>query len=418
MLQSITALLLSLLQCVLALFGFTGPIQEPAPKDTYPIVFVHGLAGWGEDADLNYIVPHWGQMAGSLPKYLNSQGYECYAASVGPVSSAWDRACELYAHITGSRVDYGAAHAAEYGHERYGLTYKKALLPDWNDSDRKIHLVGHSFGGMTARLFIQLLEEGSAAERAVTPEEALSPLFSGALGGRVASLTTLGAPHNGSTAPEPGIDASAKLHTMLTALGYVVNIIPFASRVYPYRLEHFGISFANLIRTPWKAVETERAFNEGRDRAEVDLTVDTSAALNEGLSCLPEIYYFSYAAQRTRDDGNGNQVPHEDMWSMFQEGAALMGLRRKPFYTAGGVLIDDAWLPNDGLVNVISALYPFNEPRQDYDPDDLRPGVWQVMPLIEEYDHMDFVGGMRQLGGTPGIQEFYLELANMLEMVP
>ncbi len=40
---------------------------------------------------------YWGMQNGDLMKYLNSLGYDCYAASVAPTGSAWDRACELYA---------------------------------------------------------------------------------------------------------------------------------------------------------------------------------------------------------------------------------------------------------------------------------------------------------------------------------
>lgn len=41
-------------------------------------------------------------------------------ASVSAFGSNYDRAVELYYYIKGGRVDYGAAHAAKYGHERYG----------------------------------------------------------------------------------------------------------------------------------------------------------------------------------------------------------------------------------------------------------------------------------------------------------
>ena len=79
-----------------------------------PVVFVHGLMGWGERAGLNSVLPYWGMTTGSLTAYLNSLGYETYSATVGPISSAWDRACELYAQLTGTTVDYGAAHAAAH----------------------------------------------------------------------------------------------------------------------------------------------------------------------------------------------------------------------------------------------------------------------------------------------------------------
>ena len=62
-----------------------------------------------------------------LVEEIEAAGYECYSASVGPLSSNWDRACELYAQLMGTTVDYGAAHAAKHNHSRYGRTYKKPL---------------------------------------------------------------------------------------------------------------------------------------------------------------------------------------------------------------------------------------------------------------------------------------------------
>ena len=53
----------------------------------------------------------WGMTGGDTIIYLNNQGYESYSASVDPAGSAWDRACELYAELYGTRVDYGEAHS-------------------------------------------------------------------------------------------------------------------------------------------------------------------------------------------------------------------------------------------------------------------------------------------------------------------
>ena len=66
----------------------------------YPVVLVHGLLGWGSYDELNKIIPYFGMGTGSVTDYLKLDGYKCYAASVGPLSSAWDRACQLYAQLT------------------------------------------------------------------------------------------------------------------------------------------------------------------------------------------------------------------------------------------------------------------------------------------------------------------------------
>lgn len=81
-------------------------------------VFVHGLCGWGSDDGANEYFPYWGMMTGNLFTELERKGYKCVAAGVGTVSSAWDRACELYAQLTGGIVDYGAAHSAKHNHAR------------------------------------------------------------------------------------------------------------------------------------------------------------------------------------------------------------------------------------------------------------------------------------------------------------
>ena len=139
------------------------PDASPGGRTPYPTVFVHGLLGWGARDALYRAVPYWGLAAGDVLGYLNACGYDCRAASVGIISSAWDRACELYAELTGGTADYGIAHAQCFGHARFGTAYPNPLVPDWG-ADRPVDLVGHSFGGATARLLAQLLAHGCPEE--------------------------------------------------------------------------------------------------------------------------------------------------------------------------------------------------------------------------------------------------------------
>lgn len=109
----------------------------------YPCIFVHGILGYGDNDKLNSVTPYWGmQYKEDLMKSLNARGYDCHAASVGPLSSAWDRACELYAQLAGTVVDYGAAHSAEHHHERYGRSYVgKALIDTFGKTDRDGNII-------------------------------------------------------------------------------------------------------------------------------------------------------------------------------------------------------------------------------------------------------------------------------------
>ncbi|MCL2507635.1 MAG: hypothetical protein FWF05_00520 [Oscillospiraceae bacterium] len=403
------------LSCIMALClaaslsGF--PVSALQESCCAPIVFVHGLGGWGEGAKLNEIFPHWGMMAGDVRGYLIDQGYEAYAASVSPVASVWDRACELYAHLTGTRTDYGEAHAKAHGHERFGQEYAP-LGPDW--PNERIHLIGHSFGGATIRLFAQLCAAGSAAERGITSESELSPLFSGTLGGRIVSVTTLAAPHNGTTAllePVKGVIVSF-IEIMLYAVVGMNELIPGFDKFYPADLQQFGRA-SNIAEIVRKTV----TFSQSFDSATYDLSVDGAMKVNEGISCQPDIYYFSYAADMTRKTSGGCYIPKANISPMVIESSFRIGQKRGQFVTPGGVLIDGSWQPNDGLVNTVSALYPFGESYASYDAENIQPGVWQVMPVVKDWDHIDFGGGIR-LGGAGGVMEFYLELTRMLEKLP
>ena len=128
-------------------------------------IFVHGFQGWGSYDKRYKKMPYWGMRGGDLIAWLNGKGYHAYAASVSPIGSSWDRACELYAQLAGTRVDSGAAHSKEYRHDRYGEDYTgRALIPRF-DADSKLVLIGHSFGGATVNLFADISPCHAALQR-------------------------------------------------------------------------------------------------------------------------------------------------------------------------------------------------------------------------------------------------------------
>ena len=407
---------------------------QQSGAERYPTIYVHGLMGWGEHDQIYAVTPYWG-LASDLMPYLTGKGYESYAASVGPLSSAWDRACELYAQLTGTTVDYGAAHAAEYGHARYGVTYDKPLFEGWS-ADKKINLVGHSFGGATIRLFLDILADGSAEEQAAAKAAGteVSPFFQGGKADWVYSLTTLAAPHNGTTFLECCGDMTQFAAEASTTMAKLLGISDFKG-VYDFQLEQFGFyrkDGETVLEALGRVLHSD--FLSHNDNVFRDLTIDRALELNDDIEIQPNVYYFSYAGDKTRQSTlTGERTSAVDMTPLFVPFANQMcGYYDQT--TAGGFRIDKSWAPNDGLVNTVSALYPTDSAgrcltqsgktgyvQQDgYSNVGYQPGVWNVMP-VRHYDHGNFIAGMPvpdlASQSIPALRQFYLGLMDNLSHV-
>ncbi|MGN1168524.1 MAG: hypothetical protein ACI4RB_00270 [Acutalibacteraceae bacterium] len=355
-------------------------------KTDYTYVYVHGLGGWGEYDIVNHIVPYWGTMGGDLMKYLNSRGFDCAAASVSPIESCWDRACELYAQLTGTRTDYGKYHSEHNNHKRYGEDYTgKALIENFSAED-KINLLGHSFGGATVLQFLDLMADGNAEERAVTPQDELSPLFTGGKADWIYSLTTLAAPMNGSSAyyikSEILNDKNATFEERLVAnlVGMLTNPIP-----------------------------------DGRnelDCAGYDMEVDRAMSLCDTWETQDNVYYFSFACDVTQLDENGNRIfDKNDLEYLFRGSAGRMVSWTGT--TPSGYVIGKEWQANDGLVNTISALAPYNAPKTDFIDGSVNPGIWNVMPIYRG-DHMSLQGGLMNTNNVRLIYAEHMSMVNAL----
>lgn len=326
----------------------------------YTFVFVHGLGGWGQETFKEHFCSYWGLTGGSLLKKLNKKGYDCCSATVSSYGSVWDRTCELYAQLTGTVVDYGVEHSARCGHKRFGKDYSKHRLVQQWSSENKLNFIGHSMGGNTIRMLANLMEFGFSAEIECTPADDISPLFTGGKGDWIYSITTLATPHNGTSAisledPHPEEQKLAE----------------------------------KMIR---KNVDKIKNNGNGIDSCEYDLKIPNALKTNEWLEIVPEVYYFSYACKATEESKEGTQVANPKIIeSPYIRNSNLMGSFVGT--TSDGVVLTKEWWPNDGLVNTISASAPFDEPSVEFNPDDIRKGVWNVMPFIIG-DHMSVQGGI------------------------
>jgi hypothetical protein len=154
----------------------------------------------------------------------------------------------------------------------------------------------------------------------------------------------------------------------------------------------------------------ERDGRSAEDYAAFDMHIDNALALNGRISTLQNTYYFAVPCSATEAAEDGSQQPvRKIMEGMFRKSAAQIG--RYTGTTAGGFVIDESWLENDGLVNTVSAMAPIGAPNAPYDPDSLEPGIWYVMPTYHG-DHMALQGGMTKRNN---IRPFYTELLESID---
>ena len=283
-------------------------------------------------------------------------------------------------------TDYGRAHSERYGHERFGPDFTgRPLIPDW-EAEKKLVLLGHSFGGATIRLFSEILANGDAAEQAATAPEELSPFFRGGQGDRLRALVTLAAPTNGTTAYDLHRDESFD-----------------ASAVKLSRWDElWGNFFSNR----------KQAARDGRseeDYAAFDMHIDNALAMNARITTLPQVYYFAVPCSATEAAESGQRPIRSMMEPLFRRSSAQMGAYTGA--TTGGFVIDESWQENDGLVNTVSAMAPIGAPSTVFDPDAIAPGIWQIMPVYRG-DHMSLQGGMMKRNN---VRPFYLELLELIE---
>ncbi|MBQ8027402.1 MAG: hypothetical protein IJ261_04725 [Clostridia bacterium] len=385
---------LSMLFCMVAVpAAAEGSVTVDGVKYTsdYPYIFVHGMGGWGPDNEFYSMSPYWGGGLGlddtDLIKILNEKGIEAYAPSVGPLSSAWDRACELYAQLMGTVVDYGEAHSKAHGHDRYGFSYEgKAVMGEPWDMQEKINIVGHSFGGATVRLFTSLMAYGNEDEIAATGNST-SELFKGGHD-LVHSCITLSAPHNGSQVANILTDPQVTILLISAALNVLGMIFGNNFLVFSFQLSHYGLT---PTQDEFRALPDLAGiwnFYKSNDNCAYDMTLRGAAELNETIKLAPNTYYYSYT---TADDSMKTLNP------IFWISGAMMAITKG--MTIDGTKIEGDWAVNDGIVPLASALYPEVDAAtaKDYEEsinngEVIEPGRWYYLDTMYGMDHFDFCG--------------------------
>ncbi len=392
----------------------------------YPIILVHGCGGWGRDELKGFL--YWGGKE-DIQEALREAGFEVYTAAVGPFSSNWDRACELYAFIKGGTVDYGEEHSRKHGHARFGRTYP-GVYPEWGEKDEngninKVHLIGHSQGGQTVRMLEQLLADSRPEERGDMPKN--DSLFA-AKNSWVQSVTTLATPNDGTTLADAAGDfLGDKINHIMTIVAGAAGK-KYKNECYDFKLDQWGLrrepneSFQEYV----KKVKQSNLWKNTKDICVWDLSVEGAAEQNKWVKERDDVYYFSYSCMATRSSiVSGHELPQIGVMNpLFWPNAIIMG--RYERYTPGMIKITPEWFPNDGYVNTISQDGPklgrskVNIRQYDgskmgvYDGTAV-PGVWNHFGILTKTDHEDIIGRYtsEEMGGN--VIKFFVDYAEMLQ---
>lgn len=354
----------------------------------HPVIMTHGIFGWGpkEMGRYNY----WGTA------FIVSSPLERYESSLGPISSAHDRACELAAQIKGAPVDYGEQHSKEAGHTRYVKEYDytgKGFVEKW-DENNPIHVVAHSLGSPTVRCLQHLLGTdywgwGSSHRW-------------------IKSITTLSGVANGSTATYFfGADEKTGLLkgvSLGTAILRMVEIYTYASgnpleKIYDFDLYQWGFK-----RRPAESLEdylvrlSKSKFMKGKDNACYTLTLQGAYEDNALWQTYPDTYYFAHITEQTfRGWFSGCYYAQADMNPGLIGTATYIGSKmfdRAPI--PGPNFTSSDWWENDGLVSAYSQKYPHTnghhpvggEFAEDAPVSEFEPGKWYYK-WERNVDHLD-----------------------------
>ena len=378
-------------------------------ETNYPYILVHGMFGFGSGEKINDLLPYWGMLTGNLVTYLNGEGFEVYNPSISPISSAWDRACEIYAQLVGGTVDYGKAHSEKYGHKRFGRTYSKPLFEGWG-KDKKINLVGHSFGGATIRIFATLMAEGSKEEIEATAEGDISPFFTGGKSDWVHSITAVACVHEGTTLMYSMKNLLEGLEKVTTAAANMAG--GSFSKLYEFHAEQWdlnGIDYkGHSVKSPTNK-ERQHAMIASTDNVYYDLTLHGAKEVNEKIKCVDNIYYFSWPCRVTSQQFFTNkrkETPLLKACPFFIPFARSIG--KYSVNNINNIPIDENWLANDGLVPTISERAPFDEPSIDlYDAKGkIKPGIWHIYDDFV-MDHLGIIGGFFPPSSTTTVRKIY-----------
>jgi len=385
-------------------------------EEPIPLVVVEGFLGCGS----SFLWGNFREHANHCEDESAIPGRKVIFASVGPVSSLHDRACELFYTLKGGTVDYGREHAETHGHSQFARVHRQGLYPEWS-KDKPLHFLGHSLGGPTITKLQWLISTGFFG-KSHHPD-------------MIISVTAVSSPFRGtqlvySLGERTDRPPAVRPLSIGSVLAKSVHLASYFSPAIPQWILdlHAESRHLSMLETSFSSLLSQLRHSdwaEGKDAAPYDVTfegaeereTDHGGSFPEGL-VNPGTFYRSYTAFTSSDEptnspsmGHLLSAPALYLSSYvmasfdFATVPALNRLRRarqQPPHledTKLSKIIDlKACEENDGIVPVFSQWHPFHcsntqcrhfsEAKRTSgiggvlpSPPAPEPGVWHVFSL-------------------------------------
>lgn len=381
--------------------------------NNYPIVLVHGFMGWGEDEMGGY--SYWGGK-NNYVKMLEGKGHRVFEISVGPVSSNYERAVEMYYQLKGGQVDYGKKHSQKYKIIQKPIEKKyQGCYPEWS-KENPIHIIGHSMGGQTARMLDYLLsQEFFEDQEGLIKEE--SELLGISLKGHIYSITAISTPHNGTTLTEIVTKTIPFIQYFVGIAGVV------GTDFYNFDLEQWG--FKRNVKESWSSYLYRMRNHSSwktKNISSWDLSLSGAEKLNSLFQISSDIYCFSVITSTTMKKENSDfHIPVRGTSIITRTRSKIIGSRNG--YWPDGSMTTPEWYENDGVVNSISMKVPVSKSNgsdasSKYDPKDLLiTGQWYWI-RIPGMDHWNIIGHLANKERKERSKAFFISHLKRLSDLP
>ena len=296
------------------------------------------------------------------------------------VSSLHDRVCQCFYELVGGTVHYGKEHSMFHGHSEEGHNFAVGKYPLWGP-ENPIHIVGHSFGGITARVLLAYLKRGNMFPGYKTTSD------------WVTSVVSMNGPLNGCLHVY-GLGANLTLPPCVRwaslgcIIGWLAHIFEYVGTnqmrsIYDFKLAYWPLR--RSLRTLGLAM-LGICVHTTTDNSAYDMTVQSQMAWADHLPTLSQTYFMSVVGTSYRSAPAFVSLAYSFLW---------WTLRSVPKSVAE---IDTSqWLCRgyDGLLSTSTQEYPklgllnhkfkiIDEPLGDENT--VSSGVWYVLYL--KLDHL------------------------------